>query len=128
MVLNIQDNIAEFSLTICFDTIIKRGVFQGDPLSPIIFLIVFIELSKNDCGFNLNGEKIITLPYVDDFCLITTDLRKHQQVQNEIKSKIESMEMRLKPAKFRSFSIRSGVPSRVNFTICETWQTSISYW
>ena len=67
MVLNIQDTMAEFSLTICFDTIIKRGVFQGDPLSPIIFLIVFIEFlqSKNDCGFNLNGEKIITLPYAD---------------------------------------------------------------
>ena len=58
----------------------KRGVFQGDSLSPIIFLMVFnpsIELiptSKNDCGFNLNGEKIITLTYADDFCLITTDL------------------------------------------------------
>jgi len=23
--------------------------------------------SKNDCGFNLNEEKIITLPYADDF-------------------------------------------------------------
>jgi len=44
----------------------KRGVFQDDPLSPIIFLMVFnpiIEFpqSKNDCGFNLNGDKIITL-------------------------------------------------------------------
>ena len=62
----------------------KRGVFQGDPLSPIIFLMVFnpiIEFlqSKNDCGFNLNEEKIITLSYADDFCLITTDLRKHQK-------------------------------------------------
>ena len=84
----------------------KRGVFQGDSLSPIIFLMVFnpiIELlqSKNDCGFNLNGEKIITLPYADDFCLITTDLRKHQKIQNEIKSKIESIGMRLKPVKCR---------------------------
>ena len=60
------------------------------------------------------------LPYADDFCLITTDLRKHQKIQNEIKSKIESMGMRLKPAKCTSFSIRSGVPSRINFTIGET--------
>ena len=42
----------------------KRGVFQGDPLSPIIFLMVFSPIieflqSKNDCGFNLNEEKII---------------------------------------------------------------------
>ena len=56
----------------------------------------------NDYEFNLNGE-IITLPYAYDFCLITTDLRKHQNIQNEIKSKIESMGMRLKPAKCRYF-------------------------
>jgi len=30
------------------------------------------------------------------------------------------MEMRLKPEKCRSFSIRSSVPSRINFTIGET--------
>ena len=62
-------------------------------------------------NMNLNGEKIITLPHAGDFCLITTYLRKYQKIQNEIKSKIESMEMKLKPAKCRSFSIRSGVPS-----------------
>ena len=33
---------------------------------------------------------------------------------------MESMRMRLKPAKCRSFSIRSGVPGRINFTIVET--------
>ena len=103
----------------------KRGVLQGDPFSPIIFLMVFnpiIEFlqSKNDCGFNLNEEKIITLTYSNKFCLITTDLRKHQKIQNEIKSKIETMGMRLKPAKCRSFSIRSGLPSRIQFTIGET--------
>ena len=78
----------------------KREVFQGDPLSPIIFLMVFnpiieFQQSRNDCGFNLNGEKLITLAYSNEFCLITTDLRKHQKIQNEIKSKIESMGMRL---------------------------------
>ena len=30
------------------------------------------------------------------------------------------MGMKLKPAKCRSFSIRSGLPSRINFTIGET--------
>jgi len=71
-------------------------------------IIEFLQ-SKNDCGFNLNEEKIITLLYADEFCLITTDLRKHQKIQSKIKSKIENMEIRLKPAKCRSFSIRSGV-------------------
>ena len=46
-------------------------------------------------------KKYESMPYADDFCLIATDLRKHQKIQNEIKSKIESMGMRLKPAKCR---------------------------
>jgi len=82
-------------------------------------IIEFLQ-SKIDRGFNLNEWKINTLPYADDFCLITKDLRKHQKIQNELKSKIESMGMRLKPAKCRSFSIRSGVTSRINFSIGET--------
>ena len=57
-------------------------------------------------------RKLLLCP-ADDFCLITTDLRKHQKIPNEIKSKIESMGMRLKPAKCRSFSIRSCVSSRI---------------
>ena len=66
-----------------------------------------------------NGEKIITLPYADDFCLITTDLKTGES-QNDIKFKIESMGMRLKPAKCHFPSIRAGVPSRINFTIGQT--------
>ena len=81
-------------------------------------IIEFLQ-SKNDCGSEWR-ELSITLPYTDDFCLITTDLRKHKKIQNEIKSKVESMGMRLKPEKCRSFSIRSGVPSRINYTFGET--------
>ena len=54
--------------------------------------------SKNNCGFNLNREKIFTLPYADDFCPITTDFKTGES-PNEIKFKIESMGMRLKTAK-----------------------------
>ena len=94
-------------------------------------IIEFLQ-SKIDRGFNLNEWKINTLPYAEDFCLITKDLRKHQKIQNELKSKIESMGMRLKPAKCRSFSIRSGLPRRINFTVGETEisniSKSMSYW
>ena len=53
----------------------KRGIFQGDPLSPVIFLMVLnpiIELLQKEIkhGFDLEGDKCITLPY---FCLITTN-------------------------------------------------------
>ena len=62
-------------------------------------------------------EKIITLPFADDFCLITTNKRTHQRLQNEINLKIESMGFRLKPSKCRTFSICSGKPTNVPFTI-----------
>ena len=54
-------------------------------------IIEYLQI-KSECGFNLNEKKIITLPNADDFCLITTDLRKHQKIQIEIKSKIEIMD------------------------------------
>ena len=51
----------------------KKGVFQGDPLSPIIFLAVFnpiiqhLKIMETQYGYNLNGTKYITLPFADDF-------------------------------------------------------------
>ena len=100
----------------------RPGVFQGDPLSPIIFLMVFnpiIEFLQAESrhGFNLEGENFITLPYADDFCLITTNKRTHQRLMNAIDSKIRSMGMKLKPVKCRTFSIKSGTPWDINFNI-----------
>ena len=68
----------------------RRGVFQGDPLSPTIFLMVFnpvllqLKNMEEKCGYKLHTENsttcTITLPYADDFCLITTDLRWHRKI------------------------------------------------
>ena len=100
----------------------RKGVFQGDPLSPIIFLMVFnpiIEFLQSEAhhGYDLDGKKIITLPYADDFCLITTNKRTHQRLMNLIDSKIRSMGMKLKPVKCRTFSIKSGSPCDLVFSI-----------
>ena len=70
----------------------KKGLFQGDPYSPIAFLICFnpiIEtlLSKSEMGYNLNGTRFITLPYADDFCAITTHKIKHQKLAREDKKR-----------------------------------------
>ena len=100
----------------------KRGVFQGDPLSPIIFLMVFnpiIEFLQSEIkhGFTSINSQTITLPYADDFCLITNNVRTHQRLMDEINSKILSMGMKLKPAKCRTFSIKSGSASDSTFFI-----------
>ena len=92
----------------------KRGVFQGDPLSPIIFLMVFnsiiqhLKSMEDRYGYDLDGSKYITLPFADDFCLITSNKRHHQKIMDEIHDITKAMNLTLKPVKCKSISIRSG--------------------
>ena len=62
----------------------KCGVFQGDPISPVIFLLVFNpilqDLQNNfHTGYKLGDISYVTLPYADDFCLISTHKGTHQK-------------------------------------------------
>ena len=101
----------------------RRGVFQGDPLSPIVFLMVFnpilqsLKQEEERFGYKLEDKMFITLPYADDFCLITTNKRSHQKIINNTNDNVLSMGMKLKPSKCRSFSICSGRPTSF-FTGC----------
>ena len=74
----------------------------------------------------MKDEDFITLPFADDFCLMTTDLRTHQRIIHQIDEKIKSMGMLLKPSKCRSFSIRSGKPIVKHFLIEDKVVPSIS--
>ena len=108
----------------------KRGVFQGDPLSPIVFLLVFNPIiqelqSQSHKGYKLGDISYITLPYADDFCLISTNKATHQKLINKIHSQIASMGMKLKPSKCRSFSISAGKPKVEPFHIGDSYVPSI---
>ena len=93
-----------------------RGTFQGDPFSPILFILVFnpiierLKQYENTYGYKLNGHNYITLPYADDFILVTTDKRRHQKLMNEIADITESMNFQLKISKCKSMSISGGKP------------------
>jgi len=100
----------------------RKGTLQGDPLSPLLFILTFhpilMALETNTrLGFDLDGTKIISLAYADDFCLITSNKRSHQKLIQEIKKWSESMGLMLKPSKCRSFSLQSGKPTNVAFLI-----------
>ena len=100
----------------------RKGVFQGDPLSPIIFLIVFnplIERLQQEVkfGFQLQNMSYITTPFADDFNIITTNRRTHQRIINLIDNCCKSMGLKLKPSKCRSLSIVSGSSCDIPFTI-----------
>ena len=100
----------------------KKGIFQGDPWSPIIFLTVFNPLLERlakdtNVGYNLNGTRILTTPFADDFNLITTHKVTHQKLINNISTWTKSMNLKLKPSKCRSLSLCGGKPKAVPFYI-----------
>ena len=57
-------------------TQIRRGIFQGDSLSPLLFCIALIpltnELNRAHCGYQVHGteRKISHLLYMDDLKLL----------------------------------------------------------
>ena len=72
----------------------KKGVFQGDPYSCVIFLIVFnpiIQYIKHNCdksGYEIKTENnlkthINTTPFADDFNLISRNKTQHQKIITE---------------------------------------------
>jgi len=66
---------------------LRRGIFQGDSLSPLLFCIALIpltnELNRADCGYQLHGteRKISHLLYMDDLKLLG---RNENDLKNEI--------------------------------------------
>ena len=67
---------------------IRRGIFQGDCLSPLLFCIALIpltdELNRADCGYQVHGteRKISHLLHVDDLKLLGRD---ENDLENEMK-------------------------------------------
>ena len=111
--------------------VFSKGVFQGDPLSPIIFLMCFNPILEDlkrfeaSDGYCLNGIPFITLPFADDFNLITRDIRKHRKLMVRLNDLTKSMGLKLKPRKCRSLSIRSGKSEEIVFSLGESEILSI---
>ena len=109
----------------------SKGVFQGDPLSPIIFLMCFnpiledLKRFEQDDGYSLEGMSFITLPFADDFNLITRDVRKHRKLMTRLHELTSSMGLKLKPRKCRSLSVKAGKSVELVFSIGEAQIASI---
>ena len=89
-------------------------------ITHIIFLLAFnpiLQFIQENARFayKIQENSHITLPYADDFCIITTDKRTQQRIMTQVAEKINSMGMKIKPSKCRSFSLSSVRPSVVPF-------------
>ena len=113
------------------DFVFSKGVFQGDPLSPIIFLMCFNPILEDlkrfevSDGYSLDGMPFITLPFADDFNLITRDIRKHKKLMVRLNDLTKSMGLKLKPRKCRSLTIRAGKSEEVVFSLGDSEIMSI---
>ena len=105
-----------------------KGVFQGDPYSGVIFLIVFnpliehIKKHKETHGYSISTVKhgvksVITTPFADDFNLITQNKTMHQELVTDVENKIKSMGLVIKPKKCRSLSIHKGKTVNIQFQL-----------
>ena len=114
-----------------------KGVFQGDPYSGTIFLIVFnplieyIKKHKETQGYMIEDPEqntgnedhqktlIITTPFADDFNLISRNRKQHQNLLSDVEQKAQSMGLMFKPKKCRSLSISSGKVVNVKFVLTD---------
>ena len=107
-----------------------KGVFQGDPYSGIIFLIIFkpiieyIKKHNETHGYSIStikkgAKSVITTPFADDFNLITHNKTIHQQLVTDVETKPKSMGLVIKPKKCRSLSIEKGKTTNIPFILKE---------
>ena len=75
---------------------------------------------EEDDGYCMDGLSCITLPFADDFNLITRDVRKHKKLMVRLHELTGSMGLKLKPRKCRSLSIRAGKSVEIGFSLGES--------
>ena len=102
----------------------NKGEFQGEPLSPVIFLLIFnplLEKLKTEIqhGYEINNVRYISTPFADDFNLLTKNKKTHQRIIDKLQQWTTSMGLKLKPSKCKSLSIVSGQSQSVNFSLGE---------
>jgi len=76
---------------------IKRGVRQGDTISPKIFTAaieeeVFKKLELKERGFNIDGELLTDLRFADDVALLTASVKDMEHQLNKLNSESKKIE------------------------------------
>ena len=82
---------------------IKRGVRQGDSISPKLFTLamedMFRELNWQNKGILINGERLSHLRFADDITLIARDQDELQSMIEELNEKSEQIGLKINSTK-----------------------------
>ena len=76
-------------------------------------------------GYGLEGKFFISLPFADDFNLITRDVCKHRRLMARLQDLTSSMGLKLKPRKCKSLSIKAGKSVDIGFLLGDSLIGSI---
>ena len=79
---------------------IKRGVRQGDPISPKLFsaaIETIFQTADLDKGLNIDGETLTNLRFADDVALTTNNITEMEEQLNRLNK--NSKNIRLKTHK-----------------------------
>lgn len=99
---------------------IRRGVRQGDPISPKLFNAgleeVFKRLQWDTVGLRVNGENISHLRFADDIVLISSDPVELQEMINQLNEESNKlgMKMNMKKTKVMFNKFSSEIEVQVN--------------
>ena len=106
---------------------LEIGVYQGDPLSVVIFLTVMNTLSdtlrtRNELGFSLptSSRSINHLLYADDACIISSTSAGCQHLLNMVQQWLEWAQLKAKIPKCCCMAIQASTGKRVcpDLSIC----------
>lgn len=106
MYTNVRARIITDQIGRCFS--IKKGVKQGDPLSPIIFNSALEEvirkLSWEQKGININGEELNNLFFADDLVIISSNLEELKEMLKELIESGEATGLKINISKTKILS------------------------
>lgn len=97
----------------------KRGVKQGDPLSPVLFNLVIDRLLRSlpdEIGVKIDNTRINSLAYADDIIVFASTSRGLQKLFDHCNTYLQSCGMALNPSKCKTLSIK-GQPKQKNVIV-----------
>ncbi|CAH2270055.1 jg17908 [Pararge aegeria aegeria] len=102
---------------------IERGVKQGDPLSPKLFITVlesiFRKLNWENKGIKINGKYLSHLRFADDLVLLSEDPKELQYMLESLNRESETVGLEMNKGKTKVMTNKERVPITIKSTNIE---------